>query len=223
MEDRRLMEFYRITICKNGMVVPSQREMIRRRERKLERRKNSLSRKELFAELDKLVEEQKQKHKSVIEENEEENSVENTSLNDDDDDRCLEIAIEEAKQKAAEMEEEMKNNKKKKRRGRRGKPKEEKGNEESRKDSDTTQEVVCEPSKGEHLRIYGLLEGDVKLVYKIVHRLVEVCDLGSIVRDIRVIVLRKIGQERFFKMTGNGITNAKLVNPLTVLGNHMGF
>ena len=123
MEDRRLMEFYRITICKNGMVVPSQREMIRRRERKLERRKNSLSRKELFAELDKLVEEQKQKHKSVIEENEEENSVENTSLNDDDDDRCLEIAIEEAKQKAAEMKEEMKNNKKK-RRGRRGKPKE---------------------------------------------------------------------------------------------------
>ena len=88
--------------------------------------------------------------------------MENTPLNDDDDDRCLEIAIEEAKQEAAEMKEEMK--KKKKRRGRRGKPKEEKGNKEDRKDSDTTQEVVCEPSKGEHLRIYGLLEGDVKLV-----------------------------------------------------------
>ena len=82
---------------------------------------------------------------------------------------------------------------------------------------------MCEPSKGEHLRIYGLLEGDVKLVYKILHRLVEVCDLGSIVTNIRVIVLRKIGQERFFKVTGNGITNAKLVNPLTVLGNQMGF
>ena len=154
----------------------------------------------------------------MIEENEEQNWVENTSLDDDDDDRCLEIAIEEAKQKAAEMEEKKK---KKWRRGRRGKPKEEKGNEEGRKDSDTTQEVVCEPSKGEHLRIYGLLEGDVKLVCKIVHRLVEVCDLGSIVRNIRVIVLRKIGQERFFKVTGNGITNAKLVSPLTVLGNHI--
>ena len=208
---------------------------MKERERKLERRKNSLSRKELFAELDKVGEEQKQKqeqeqeHKSVIEEKKEQNSVENTPLNDDDDDRCLEIAIEEAKQKAAEMEEEMKNNKnnknnkKKKRRGRRGKLKEEKGNEDGRKDSDMTQEVVCEPSKGEHLRIYGLLEGDVKLVYKIVHRLVEVCDLGSIVRNIRVIVLRKICQERFFKVTGNGITNAKLVNPLTVLGNQMGF
>ena len=156
------------------------------------------------------------------EERKEQNWVlENTSLDDDDDDRCLEIAIEEAKQKAAEMKEEIK--KKKKRRGRRGKPKEEKGNKEGRKDSDTTQEVVCEPSKGEHLRIYGLLEGDVKLVYKILHRLVEVCDLGSIVTNIRVIVLRKIGQERFFKVTGNGITNAKLVNPLTVLGNQMGF
>ena len=114
-------------------------------------------------------------------------------------------------------------NKKKWRRGRRGKRKEEKGNEESGKDWDTTQEVVCEPSKGEHLRIYELLEGDMKLVYKILHRLVEVCDLGSIVRDIRVTVLRKIGQERFFKVTGNEITNAKLVSPLTVLGNHMGF
>ena len=120
------------------------------------------------------------------------------------------------------MKEEMKK-KKKKRRGRRGKPKEEKGNKEGRKDSDTTQEVVCEPSKGEHLRIYGLLEGDVKLVYKILHWLVEVCDLGSIVTIIRLIVLRKIGQERFFKVTGNGITNAKLVNPLTVLGNKMKF
>ena len=137
---------------------------------------------------------QKQKHKSVIDEKEEQNwVVENTSL-DDDDDRCLEIAIEEAKQKAAEMEEDMEE--KKWRRGRRGKPKEEKGNEEGRKGSDTTQEVVCEPSRGEDRRIYGLLEGDVKLVYKIVHRLVEVCDLGSIVRNIRVIVLRKIGQER---------------------------
>ena len=83
---------------------------------------------------------------------------------------------------------------------------------------------MCEPNNGEHLGIYGLLEGDVKLVYKILHRLVEVCDLGSIVTNIRVIVLRKIGQERFFKVTGNGITNAKLVNPLTVLGSHiMGF
>ena len=168
MEDRRLVDFYRITICENGMVVLSQREMIRRREEMRERKKNSLSRKELFAELDKVTEEQKQKqkqekkqkHKPVIEEKEEENSVENTPLDDDDDDRCLEIAIEEAKQKAAEMEEKKKKNKKW-RRGRRGKPKEEKGNEEGRKDSDTTQEVVCEPSKGEHLRIYGLLEGDV--------------------------------------------------------------
>ena len=165
---------------------------MKERERKLERRKNSLSRKELFAELDKAVEEQKQKqeqeqeHKSVIEEKKEENSVENAPLNDDDDDRCLEIAIEEAKQEAAEMNEEMM--KKKKRRGRRGKPKEEKGNKEGRKGSDTTQEVVCEPSKDEHLRIYGLLEGDVKLVYKILHRLVEVCDLGSIVTNIRVSV-----------------------------------
>ena len=61
MEDRRLVDFYRITICKNGMVVPSQREMIRRREEMRERKKNSLSRKELFAELDKVTEEQKQK------------------------------------------------------------------------------------------------------------------------------------------------------------------
>ena len=191
MEDRRLVESYRITIRENGMVVLSQRELMKERERKLERRKNSLSRKELFAELDKVVEEQEQEQeqelKSVIEEKKEENSVENTPLNDDDDDRCLEIAIEEAKQEAAEMNEEMKN-KKKKRRGRRGKPKEEKGNKEGRKGSDTTQEVVCEPSKGEHLRIYGLLEGDVKLVYKILHRLVEVCDLGSIVTNIRTSV-----------------------------------
>ena len=164
-----------------------------------------------------MTEEQKHKLKSVNEEN----WVENTSLDDDDEvDRCLELAIEEAKQKAAEMEEKKK---KKWRRGRRGKPKEEKGNEEGGKDSDTTQEVVCEPSKGEDLRMYGLLEGDVKLVYKIVHRLVEVCDLESIVTAIRVIVLRIIGQERFFKVTGNGITNAKFVNPLTVLGNQMGF
>ena len=39
MEDRRLVEFYRITICENGIVVPSQREMIRRREENVERKK----------------------------------------------------------------------------------------------------------------------------------------------------------------------------------------
>ena len=116
MEDRRLVESYQITIRENGMVVLSQRELMKERERKLERRKNSLSRKELFAELDKVVEEQELK--SVTVEKKEQNSVENTPLNDDDDDRCLEIAIEEAKQEAAEMKEEMK--KKKKRRGRRG-------------------------------------------------------------------------------------------------------
>ena len=82
---------------------------------------------------------------------------------------------------------------------------------------------MCERSRGESLGIYGLMEGVGKLVYKILQRLVEVCDLGSIVTNIRVIALRKIGQERFFKVTGNGITNAKLVNPLTVLGNQMGF
>ena len=109
MEDRRLVESYRITIRENGMVVLSQRELMKERERKLERRKNSLSRKELFAELDKVTEEQKQKqkqkqkHKSVNEEKKEQNwVVENTSL--DDDDRCLEIAIEEA----AEMKEKKK-------------------------------------------------------------------------------------------------------------------
>ena len=79
MEDRRLVESYQITIRENGMVVLSQRELMKERERKLERRKNSLCRKELFAELDKVVEEQKQEqkqeHKSVIEEKKEENSV----------------------------------------------------------------------------------------------------------------------------------------------------
>lgn len=126
----------------------------------------------------------------------------------------------------AAMEEEQKKKKKKKkwRRGRRGKPKEEKkGNGGSRKNSDTAQEVVCEPNKGEHLRIYGLPEGDVKLVYKILHRLIEACDLGSIVKNVRVSVLRKIGQERFFKVTGSGIIDAKLVTPLSLLGNQMGF
>ena len=55
---------------------------------------------------------------------------------------------------------------------------------------------MCEPRKGEHLRIYGL---------------------------VRVTILRKIGQERFFKVTGKGITNDKFVTPFSVLGNHMGF
>ena len=38
-----------------------------------------------------------------------------------------------------------------------------------------------------------------------------------------MIILRKIGHERLFKVTGNGITNAKLVTSLTVIGNHVGF
>ena len=42
MEDRRLVESYQITIRENGMVVLSQRELMKERERKLERRKNSL-------------------------------------------------------------------------------------------------------------------------------------------------------------------------------------
>ena len=118
MEDRRLVESYQITIRENGMVVLSQRELMKERERKLERRKNSLSRKELFAELDKVVEEQKQKQKqeqeqelkSVNEDKEEQNSTENTSL--DDEDRTLELTIDEAKQKAAGMEEKRKDKKK---------------------------------------------------------------------------------------------------------------
>ena len=34
MEDHRLVEFYRITICENGMVVPSQMELMKQRERR---------------------------------------------------------------------------------------------------------------------------------------------------------------------------------------------
>ena len=56
MEDRRLVESYQITIRENGMAVLSQRELMIERERKLERRQNSLSRKELFAELDNAAE-----------------------------------------------------------------------------------------------------------------------------------------------------------------------
>ena len=63
----------------------------------------------------------------------------------------------------------------------------------------------------------------MKLVYKILYRLIEACELGSIVKDARVSVLRKIGQERFFKVTGSGIIDAKLVTPLSLLGNQMGF
>ena len=34
MEDRRLVEFYRITICKNGIEVPLQKELMKEREKK---------------------------------------------------------------------------------------------------------------------------------------------------------------------------------------------
>ena len=114
MEDRRLVESYQITIRENGMVIPSFMEMMKQVEKIIEKKKKILNREELFAELDKVVEEQKQKqeHKSVNEDKEEQNSVENTPLNDEDDDRCLEIAIDEAKQKAAGMEEKRKDKKK---------------------------------------------------------------------------------------------------------------
>ena len=40
MEDRRLVEFYRITICENGIVVPLQKELMKEKEEK--KKKNFL-------------------------------------------------------------------------------------------------------------------------------------------------------------------------------------
>ena len=45
MEDRRLVDFYRITIRENGLVIPSLRELMKQREEMIERRKKKKKKK----------------------------------------------------------------------------------------------------------------------------------------------------------------------------------
>ena len=46
MEDGRLVEFYRITICENGIVVPLQKELMKEKEEKKKNFLQSLTKKQ---------------------------------------------------------------------------------------------------------------------------------------------------------------------------------
>ena len=94
---------------------------------------------------------------------------------------------------------------------------------EDQKNLDTAGEVTREPWGNNHLGIYGLLSGDIRVMYKCLNGVVETFDLKSKVWNMKVRVILKMGQEGLFKVTGQGVTKPDFVVPLSEVGTLCGF